>query len=104
LDFSNGWKTELRRGLALQLQIPFDVSISSGGLVGASPGRPCNDGSWLDPSFRETDGDAPYFLDRPADQWWRSLDAFGVVVRRFVFGGGVLFAWRRMAAIMAKAT
>jgi hypothetical protein len=26
------------RVLALQLQIPFDVSILSGGLVGASPG------------------------------------------------------------------
>jgi hypothetical protein len=59
-----------RLGLALQLQVPFDVSFSSEGLMGASPDRPCNDVSGLDPFLRKTSGDATDFLDRPADQWW----------------------------------
>ncbi len=55
--------------LALQLQIPFDVSFSSDGLMGASPDGPCNDVSGFDPSLRKKDRDAADFLDRPADQW-----------------------------------
>jgi hypothetical protein len=55
--------------LALQLQIPFNVSFSSDGLMGASPDGPCNDVSGFDPSLRKKDRDAADFLDRPADQW-----------------------------------
>jgi hypothetical protein len=55
--------------LALQLHIPFDVRLSSDGLMGASPNGPCDDVSGIDPSLRKTDGDAADFLNRPADQW-----------------------------------
>jgi hypothetical protein len=57
------------RYLALQLHITFDVSLSSDGLMGASPNGPCDDVSGVDPSLRKTDGDAADFLNRPADQW-----------------------------------
>jgi hypothetical protein len=55
--------------LALQLHIPFDVSLSRDFLMYASPNGPCNDVSGVDPSLGQADGDAADFLDRPTDQW-----------------------------------
>jgi hypothetical protein len=61
-------KTASSTDLALQLQIPLDMSFSSDGLMCASPNGPCNDVSGVDPSLRKADGDVADFLDRPADQ------------------------------------
>jgi hypothetical protein len=74
------------------LHITFDVSLSSDGLMDASPNGPCNDVSGVDPSLRKADGDAADFLDRPSDQWRWGFAVFDVVFRRFVFGGGVALA------------
>jgi hypothetical protein len=53
------------------------------------------------PLLGEPDGDTADFLERPADQLWGRDRLMAEV---FVFWGGVLLAWRRMAAIMAKAS
>jgi hypothetical protein len=58
----------------------------------------------VDPFSSESNGDAAYFLDRPADQWRRGCAVVLAEVRRFVFlGDGGLARWR-IAAIMAKAS
>ncbi len=54
----------------------------------------------LDLALGETDGDAADFLNGPADQ--RRVRTLRIP--RFVFGGVIVFARRRIAAIMAKAS
>ena len=72
--------------LALQLRFLFDVGFLCGGLMGASPSRPCNDEGGLDAPLRQPHRDPADLLDRPADHGavWRAL--------LFVFGGGMGFA------------
>ena len=57
----------------------FDVGSLSGGLVGASPQRPCDNKSGLDASSCETLRYSSDFLDRPADEAWRFRLASGLV-------------------------
>src|SRR5215210_5268634 len=59
--------------LALQLQQrAFEVSLLCGGLMSAPPSRPSNDEGWLNAPLRQSDRDAPDFLDRPRNlQAWR---------------------------------
>lgn len=72
----------------------FEVSLASGGLMGAAPQRPGDHVGWADAALGQPRRDTPDFLDRPADQ-----RAF------FVFlGGGSWFARWRTTAIMAKAS
>ena len=73
------------------------MDVSCGGLVRSLPERPCDDVSGLDAALGEPDGDAPDFLDRPADQLRRGF------VRIFL-GGVAWFSWWRIAAIMQKAS
>ena len=84
--------------LALQLRLASEVSSARRGLVGSSPERPGDDVGGSDTPLGELRGDAAELLNRPADQRAvrRALPA--------VFGGGVPFARRRIAAIMAKAS
>jgi hypothetical protein len=70
-----------------------------GGLVGAPPERPGDDVGGIDASLRETLRYAPDLLERPANEVGWLL-----VARGFVFWGAGLFARRRMAAILAKAS
>src|SRR5512135_2677489 len=65
--------------------------------MGSSPGRPGDDEGRLDPTLGQAGGDAPYLLDRPADQRWT-----GSAVR--LLGGDRLAARWRTAASMAKAS
>ena len=65
-----------------------------------SPERPCDDVGGLDASLSEADGDAADFLDRPTDQ--RRWEVFAALRR--VFGGVVMFARCRFAAIMSEAS
>src|SRR3954453_16212393 len=58
----------------------------------------------VDPFSSEANGDAAYFLDRPADQWRRGCAVVLAKVRRLVFLGDGGFARWRIAAIMAKAS
>src|SRR3954464_7997819 len=67
--------------------------------MGAAPEGPCNDGGGLDVALRQARGNTADFLHRPADQH-RLLRIIG----RLLFGGAGVLAWRRMAAIMAKAS
>jgi hypothetical protein len=57
-------------GLALQLQRQsrLYVSSSSLGLMGSAPQRPGDDVGGFDLLLSQPIGDAPDFLDRPADQ------------------------------------
>jgi len=68
--------------------------------MSAPPERPGDDVGWLDLLLSQTRGDAADFLNRPADQ--RRVRTLGIP--RFVFGGVIVFARRRIAAIMAKAS
>src|SRR5215213_9182590 len=85
--------------LALQLRFAFEVSLLRGGLMGAAPEGPRDNGGGFDPALRQTCDDTADFLHRPADQW-----RFLRIIRRLLFGGVGVLAWRRMAAIMAKAS
>src|SRR4051812_8170246 len=85
--------------LALQFRFRLDVSFLCGGLMGAAPQGPCNDGGGLDLALGQAHGDTADFLHRPADQ--RRLLR---IIRRLLFGGAGVLAWRRMAAIIAKAS
>src|SRR3954464_3970225 len=67
--------------------------------MGAAPEGPCDDGGGLDLAFRQAHGNPADFLHRPADQH-RLLR----IIRRLLFGGAGVLAWRRMAVIMAKAS
>src|SRR4051794_12627226 len=66
--------------------------------MGAAPQGPCNGGG-LDLALGQAHGDTADFLHRPADQ--RRLLR---IIRRLLFEGVGVLAWRRMAAIMAKAS
>jgi hypothetical protein len=54
--------------LQLQWQARLYVSSSSFGLMGSSPQRPGDDVGGFDLLLSQPIGDAPDFLDRPADQ------------------------------------
>ena len=73
-------------GLALQLHFGAKVCIASGGLMSASPHRPCNHVSAWNASLCEPGGNASDFLNRPSDQWWRAILAG---LRRVFLGVGV---------------
>ena len=88
------------RRLALQLQFPFEVSTTCLGLVSAPPARPCDDVGGPDASLCEFFGDAADFLDRPTDQERLIVRKRGIVF----LGSAAALAWRRMTAIMAKAS
>src|SRR5215211_6574312 len=83
---------------ALQLRSAFDVGFSSGGLMGSPPDRPGNHMSGVDAALGQAHRDTPDLLDRPADQ-----STGGRALVR-VFGGGMVFARWRTAAIIAKAS
>jgi hypothetical protein len=55
---------------------------------------------WSDLALSQTRGDAADFLDRPADQRRRCV----LMILTMLFGGVTVFAWLRIAAIMAKAS
>jgi hypothetical protein len=55
------------------------VSSTCGGLVSASPQRPCNDEGWLDAVLLEPLCYSADFLDRPADEAARFLRAGGLL-------------------------
>lgn len=76
------------------------MSLPRCGLMSPSPERPCDDVGGLDAFLSEADGDASDFLHRPTDQ--RRREVFAAL--RSVFGGVVMFARCRIAAIMAKAS
>src|SRR5919112_5017507 len=67
--------------------------------MGAAPEGPCDDGGGSDLASGQAQSDTTDFLHRPADQH-RLLR----IIRRLLFGGAGVLAWRRMAAIMAKAS
>ena len=84
---------------ALQLRFSFQVGLLGGGLISAAPQGPGDDGGGLDLALRQAPSNSADFLHRPADQW-RLLR----IIRRLLFGGAGVLAWRRMAASMAKAS
>src|SRR3954471_18758133 len=67
--------------------------------MGAAPEGPCDNVGGLDLALRQAPSNSADFLHRPADQW-RLLR----IIRRLLFGGAGVLAWRRMAASMAKAS
>src|SRR3954452_14133947 len=67
--------------------------------MGAAPEGPGDNGSGFDPALRQACDNTADFLHRPADQ--RRLLR---IICRLLFGGADLLAWRRTAAIMAKAS
>src|SRR3954469_3332950 len=67
--------------------------------MGAAPEGPGDNGGGVDSALRQACDDAADFLHRPADQW-RLLR----IIRRLLFGGAGMLAWRRRAASMAKAS
>src|SRR5919107_206967 len=67
--------------------------------MGAAPEGPCDDFGGLDAALRQARGDTADLLYRPADQGWLLR-----IIRRLLFGGAGVLAWRRMAASMAKAS
>src|SRR5919107_1911251 len=75
------------------------MGLLSGGLVGAAPQRPGDDGVGFDLAVRQARGNPADFLHRPADQ--RRLLR---IIRRLLFGGVGVLVWRRMAASIAKAS
>src|ERR687894_1556679 len=75
------------------------MGLLGGGLVGAAPQGPGDDGGGFDLALPQARGNPADFLHRPADQW-RLLR---IIVRLLFWGAGVL-ALRRMAASMAKAS
>ena len=70
-----------------------------GGLMGAAPEGPGDDGGGLDLALRQARGNPADFLHRPADQR-RLLRIIG----RLLFGGADVLALERMAVSMAKAS
>ena len=67
--------------------------------MGAAPEGPRDNGSGFDPALRQACDNTADFLHRPADQ-----HRLVRIIRRLLFGGAGMLAWRRMAAIMAKAS
>src|SRR3954469_24236498 len=66
--------------------------------MGAAPQGPCDDGGGSDLTSGQARSDTADFLHRPADQH-RLLR----IIRRLLFGGAGVLAWRWMAASMATA-
>src|SRR3954447_9469672 len=75
------------------------MGLLCGGLMGAAPQGPRDDGGGLDLALRQARSNTADFLHRPVDQG-RLLRISG----RLLFGGVAMLALRRMAAIMAKAS
>src|SRR5215210_2729208 len=75
------------------------MGLMRGGLMGAAPEGPCDDGGGLDLTLCQACDDPPDFLHRPADQ--RRLLR---IIVRLLFGGAGVLALRRMAASIAKAS
>src|SRR3954453_15383709 len=75
------------------------MSLLGCGLMGAAPEGPRDDGGGFDPALRQACDDAADFLHRPADQ-----HGLVRIIRRLLFGGAGVLAWRRIAVIMAKAS
>src|SRR3954470_7950159 len=67
--------------------------------MGAAPEGPRDNGGGVDFGPGQAWDDAADFLHRPADQ-----HRLVRIIRRLLFGGAGVLAWRRMAAIMAKAS
>src|SRR3954453_7086325 len=67
--------------------------------MGAAPEGPRDNGGGFDLAPGQACDDAADFLHRPADQ-----HRLVRIIRRLLFGGAGGLAWRRMAAIMAKAS
>src|SRR5215218_11065443 len=75
------------------------MSLLRGGLMGAAPEGPRDNGGGFDPALRQACDDAADFLHRPADQRWLLR-----IIRRLLFGGARVLALRRIAASIAKAS
>src|SRR5690242_1906838 len=75
------------------------MGLLGGGLVGAAPEGPCDNGGGFDLAVRQARGNPADFLHRPADQ--RRLLR---IIRRLLFWGVGVLAWRRMAVSIAKAS
>src|SRR3954447_11122219 len=67
--------------------------------MGAAPEGPGDNGSGFDPALRQACDNTADFLHRPADQ--RRLLR---IICRLLFGGADVLAWRRMAAVMTRAS
>src|SRR5438270_13546473 len=67
--------------------------------MSAAPQGPCDDSGGLDLASSQARSDTADFLHRPADQW-----RLVRIIRRLLFGGAAVLAWRRMAVSMAKAS
>src|SRR6476661_9276163 len=75
------------------------MGLRGGGLMGAVPQGPGDNGGGLDLALRQAHSNPADFLHRPADQR-RLLRIIG----RLLFGGAGVLALRRMAASIAKAS
>src|ERR671911_53748 len=75
------------------------MGLLGGGLVGAAPQGPGDNGGRFDLAVRQAQSNTADFLHRPADQ--RRLLR---IIRRLLFGGVGVLVWRRMAASIAKAS
>src|SRR3954468_2724910 len=75
------------------------MGLFGGGLVGAAPEGPGDNGGGFDMALRQARSDTADFLHRPADQ--RRLLR---IIARLLFGGAGVLALRRMAASIAKAS
>src|ERR687886_874048 len=75
------------------------MSLLCGGLVGAAPEGSGDDGGGFDVALRQARSNPADFLHRPADQ--RRLLP---IIVRLLFGGAGVFALRRIAASIAKAS
>src|SRR5689334_11519803 len=75
------------------------MGLLRGGLMGASPEGPCDDGGGLDLAVRQACSNSADFLHRPADQARRLR-----IILRLLFGGAGVLAFWRMAASIAKAS
>ncbi len=75
------------------------MGLLGGGLVGAAPQGPGDNGGRFDLAVRQAQSNTADFLHRPADQRWLLR-----IIRRLLFGGVGVLVWRRMAASIAKAS
>src|SRR3954447_6336548 len=73
------------------------MGLLGGGLMGAAPEGPGDDGGGFDPAVRQACGDPADFLYRPVDQRWLLR-----IIRRRLFGGAGVLAFCRMAASIAE--
>src|ERR687894_785443 len=75
------------------------MGLLGGGLVGAAPQGPGDDGGGFDLALPQARGNPADFLHRPAHQ--RRLLR---IIVRLLFGSAGVLAWRRIAASIAKAS